>query len=75
MKRPLSPPLHDGPGARAEGAVPREARAQWRKKPLKGEVRMHVTLYFGTKRRADWDNFHKLSCDALPHIEIAVAPL
>jgi crossover junction endodeoxyribonuclease RusA len=42
-----------------------EARAQWRDKPLKGEVRMHVTLYFGTKRRADWDNFHKLSCDAL----------
>jgi hypothetical protein len=36
---------------------------------------MHVTLYFGTKRKADWDNFHKLSCDALPHIEIAVAPL
>jgi hypothetical protein len=26
---------------------------------------MHVTLYFGTKREADWDNFHKLSCDAL----------
>jgi Holliday junction resolvase RusA-like endonuclease len=43
----------------------REAKAQWRDKPLKGEVRMHVTLYFGTKRRADWDNFHKLSCDAL----------
>jgi Holliday junction resolvase RusA-like endonuclease len=42
-----------------------EARAQWKGKPLKGEVRMHVTLYFGTKRRANWDNFHKLSCDAL----------
>jgi Holliday junction resolvase RusA-like endonuclease len=26
---------------------------------------MHVTLCFGTMRRADWDNFHKLSCDAL----------
>jgi Holliday junction resolvase RusA-like endonuclease len=37
-----------------------EARAQWRDKPLKGEVRMHVT-----KRKADWDNFYKLSCDAL----------
>jgi Holliday junction resolvase RusA-like endonuclease len=46
----------------------REARAQWRDKPLKGEVRMHVTLYFGTKRKADWDNFHKLSCDALSGI-------
>ena len=46
----------------------RETKAQWRDKPLKGEVRMHVTLYFGTKRRADWDNFHKLSCDALSGI-------
>ena len=38
-----------------------EAKAQWRDKPLKGELRMHVTLYFGTKRKADWDNFHKLA--------------
>ena len=45
-----------------------EARAPWRHKPLKGEVRMHVTLYFGTKRRADWDNFHMMSCDALSGI-------
>jgi Holliday junction resolvase RusA-like endonuclease len=22
-------------------------------------------LYFGTKRRVDWDNYHKISCDAL----------
>jgi endodeoxyribonuclease RusA len=29
---------------------------------------MHITLYFGTKRKADWDNFHKLSCDALSGI-------
>jgi hypothetical protein len=31
-------------------------------KPLKGEVRMPITLYFGTKRRAGWDIFHKVSC-------------
>src|SRR6476620_6696935 len=42
-----------------------EAKAQWCDSPLKGEVRMPVTLYFDTKRRADWDNVHKLSCDAL----------
>jgi Holliday junction resolvase RusA-like endonuclease len=29
------------------------------------------TLYFGTKRTADWDNFHKLSCDALSGIAYA----
>ncbi len=51
--------------ARAERAYQWEARAHWHDKPLKGKVRMHVTLYFGTKRKADWDNFHKLSGDAL----------
>lgn len=25
-------------------------------------------MYFGTKRRVDWDNYHKLSCDALSGI-------
>jgi transposase len=36
--------------------------------PLKGDVEVFITLFFGTKRRADWDNFHKLSCDALSGI-------
>jgi crossover junction endodeoxyribonuclease RusA len=55
-------------GKRLKWEYQLEARAQWKGKPLKGEVRMHVMLYFGTKRRADWDNFHKLSCDALSGI-------
>jgi Holliday junction resolvase RusA-like endonuclease len=42
-----------------------EARAQWERKPFEGDIAVEVTLYFGTKRRADWDNFHKLSMDAL----------
>jgi Holliday junction resolvase RusA-like endonuclease len=42
-----------------------EARAQWRGKPLTGDIDLSVTLYFGTKRKADWDNFHKLWADAL----------
>ena len=45
-----------------------EAGAQWKGKPLAGNVRADITLYFGTKRAADWDNFHKLSCDALSGI-------
>jgi hypothetical protein len=32
-------------GARLRSSTSKEARAQWRDKPLKGEVRMHVTLY------------------------------
>jgi Holliday junction resolvase RusA-like endonuclease len=45
-----------------------EAHAQCRGKPLTGDINLSVTLYFGTKRKADWDNFHKLSCDALSGI-------
>ena len=45
-----------------------EARSQWQGKPLDGDVALSITLYFGTKRRADIDNFNKLSLDALTGI-------
>ena len=45
-----------------------EARAQWKGKPLEGDVAVHVTFYFGTKRKADLDNFNKLWQDALSGI-------
>jgi Holliday junction resolvase RusA-like endonuclease len=60
----------------AEGRAPkesycREAKAQWKGKPLEGDVEPKIALYFGTNRKADWDNFHKLSCDALTGIVYA----
>jgi Holliday junction resolvase RusA-like endonuclease len=43
-----------------------EARSQWgRRAPLTGNVELWITLYFGTKRKADLDNYHELSLDAL----------
>lgn len=45
-----------------------EARSQWKGKPLDGDIEVSITLYFGTKRRADLDNFNKLSLDALTGI-------
>jgi Holliday junction resolvase RusA-like endonuclease len=45
-----------------------EARAQWKGKPLEGDIEVSITLYFGTKGRADLDNFNKLSLDALTGI-------
>jgi Holliday junction resolvase RusA-like endonuclease len=45
-----------------------EAKAQWKGKPLEGDIAVSITLYFGTKRRADLDNFNKLSLDALSGI-------
>lgn len=45
-----------------------QAKSQWKDKPLSGELEIAIKLYFGTKRKADWDNFHKLSMDALTGI-------
>ena len=45
-----------------------EARAHWKGKPLEGDIEVSITLYFGSKHRADLDNFNKLSLDALTGI-------
>jgi Holliday junction resolvase RusA-like endonuclease len=47
-----------------------EARSQWKGKgkPLEGDIEVSISLFFGTKRRADLDNFNKLSLDALTGI-------
>ncbi len=42
-----------------------QAKKQFKKKPYKGSLEVWVTIYFGSKRKCDWDNFHKLSMDAL----------
>jgi Holliday junction resolvase RusA-like endonuclease len=46
----------------SESAVERE--------PREGPVSVGVTLYFGTGRRADLDNLHKLSLDALNGVAV-----
>jgi Holliday junction resolvase RusA-like endonuclease len=45
-----------------------EARSQWKGKPLESDVEVSITLFFSTKRKADLDNFNKLSLDALTGI-------
>src|ERR1700755_47654 len=45
-----------------------EAKSQWKGKPLEGDIAVSIVVYFGTKRRADLDNFNKLSLDALTGI-------
>lgn len=45
-----------------------EAKSQWKKPMLTCEIAIGIKIYFGTKRKADWDNFHKLSMDALSGI-------
>lgn len=37
-------------------------------KPLTGDVKLEVKLYFGTKRKCDIDNFNKICYDALTGI-------
>ena len=46
----------------------KQARSQYHGKPLTVLLAVSVTLFFGTRRRADLDNFHKLSFDALSGI-------
>jgi Holliday junction resolvase RusA-like endonuclease len=36
-----------------------------RRAPLKDDIEVWITVYLGTKRKGDWDNYHKLSMDAL----------
>ena len=45
-----------------------EAKSQWKEKPLEERLEVSIYLYFGDKRRRDWDNFHKISMDALAGI-------
>lgn len=45
-----------------------QARAQYHGQPLTEALKLTVELFFGSKRKVDWDNFHKLSMDALTGI-------
>lgn len=45
-----------------------QARGQHTGKPLTSRLEIHVKLFFGRRGTRDWDNFHKLSMDALSGI-------
>ncbi len=41
-----------------------QAKLQYESNPLNDELDIVVLLYFGDKRKRDWDNHHKLTHDA-----------
>lgn len=45
-----------------------QAKSQFKKKPYKQEIEVWATLYFGTKRKSDIDNFSKIYLDSLTGI-------
>lgn len=45
-----------------------QAKSQYKGKPLEGNLEIWVNIFFGTKRRADIDNFSKLLFDSLTGI-------
>ena len=45
-----------------------QAKSQYHGKPIKGEIKMEVDLYLGTKRKQDIDNFNKILYDSLTGI-------
>jgi crossover junction endodeoxyribonuclease RusA len=46
----------------------KQGTLQWANKPLIGDIRIYIELYFGTKRKVDIDNFGKLLLDSLTGI-------
>ncbi len=46
----------------------KQTKLQWANKAIKGDVRVYIELYFGTKRKSDIDNFGKLLLDSLTGI-------
>ena len=55
-------------GKEVKASYQQQASEQWKGKMLEGDVEIDIKLYFGTKRKSDWDNFHKVSMDALSGI-------
>lgn len=45
-----------------------QAKMQYKWLPLTSEISVYIRIYFWDKRTRDWDNFHKLSQDALAGI-------
>ena len=45
-----------------------QAKDQYKWKPVSCELSAYMRIYFWDKRTRDWDNFHKLSQDALAWI-------
>ncbi len=45
-----------------------QIRGQWKSQPLTGPLNAVITTYHDNKRKNDWDNFHKLSMDAMTGI-------
>jgi len=46
----------------------KEAFNQWKSDPINSILKVKINLYFGDKRKRDWDNYHKLAMDSLTGI-------
>ena len=46
----------------------KQAGEQWKGEPISEDIGLGIDLYFGDKRKRDWDNFHKISQDSLEGI-------
>lgn len=53
-------------GRELKKSYQQQAREQWEQKPLEyDKIKVKINLFFDDNRRRDWDNYHKISCDAL----------
>lgn len=43
-----------------------QAKSQWKgKEPIDYPIEIRIDMYFADARRRDWDNYHKITMDAL----------
>lgn len=45
-----------------------QAKSQWKEPIMEGAISVVINTYHDNHRKNDWDNFHKLSMDALTGI-------
>jgi len=55
-------------GAMTKALYQWQARQQWKKPIINYDIEVAINLYFSDNRCRDWDNWHKISMDALTGI-------
>ena len=54
--------------AKLKKSYQEQAQEQWGADPLGCNLEVNIGIYFGDKRKRDWDNYHKLAMDSLTGI-------
>lgn len=45
-----------------------QVKSQWKENMIVDNIELEIDLYFKDRRRRDWDNYHKITMDAMEDI-------